>query len=113
MKTQQKYDVLLYAGYLLMIVSVVLVMENADWGKYLFCAGGAAYLFYRARFAYRGEDFRLRRLNRMYAFGGILVVATGYLMFISNNAWLVLMLLLALMEIYVSFRADYYQKHQQ
>ncbi len=49
----------------------------------------------------------------MYAFGGILVIATGYLMFISNNGWLVLMLLLALVELYVSFRADYYQKHQQ
>lgn len=113
METQQKYNCLLYAGYLLMIAAVVLVMESVGWGKYLFCAGGGAYLYYRARFAYRGGDFRLRRLNRMYAFGGILVILTAYLMFISNNAWLVLMLLLALMELYVSFRADYYQKHQQ
>lgn len=111
-KKTQPADYLFLLSALLMLAGIILTNEtDFPWAKFVFCAGGAGYIVYRIKTAYRGDDFRLKRLNRLYGFCGLLVIMTGYLMFIDNNAFIVLMLLLALLELYLSFRSENYRKN--
>lgn len=110
-KKLQASDWLFIISALLMLLGIILTNETEySWAKFVFCAGGAGYIVYRIKKAYHGDDFRLKRLNRLYGFCGLLVIMSGYLMFIDNNAFIVLMLLLALLEVYLSFRSEQYHK---
>lgn len=110
-KKIQASDILFILSALLMLLGIILTNETEfSWAKWVFCAGGAGYIVYRIKMAYRGDDFRLKRLNRLYGFCGLMVIMTGYLMFIDNNAFIVLMLLVALLEAYLSFRSEQYHK---
>lgn len=107
----QAHDFLYLLSAALMLLGLILHNETAlYWPKFVFSAGGAGYMVYRIKMAYRGDDFRLKRLNRLYAFCGALVILSAYLMFIDNNAFILLMLLVALLELYLSFRSESYRK---
>ncbi len=107
----QAHDWLFVLSALLMLAGIILVNETSFvWGKYVFCAGGAGYVMYKLRNAYRGEDFRLKRLNRLHGFCGLLIILSAYLMFIGNNGFIVLLLLVAFLEIYLSFRTEHYRR---
>lgn len=104
-------DGLYILSALLMLMGIILNNETTlSVAKFVFCAGGVGYIVYRIKMAYRGEDFRLKRLNRLYAYCGALVILSAYLMYVGNNAFLVLMLMVALLEFYVSYRAEKYKK---
>ena len=105
-------DVVMYLlAALLLIGSIVLFMENiASWAPYTFMAGAVLYLLYHLRNAYRGNDFRLKRLNRLFALNIILLAASAWLMYVGNNSFMVLMLLAALLEFYRSWRSAQYLK---
>ncbi len=97
---------------LLMVAAVIVNFESGfAYGKYLFCAGGLGYIVCRVMSAYKGDDFRLKRLNRLYGFCGILAILAGYLIFTGNNAYIVVLLLLSLLELFLSYRSDYYHNH--
>lgn len=104
------FDILYLLGAVLMIGAIILFMEGVAWAFYSFCAGAVLYLAFHLKHAYRGDDFRLKRLNRLFGFNVILVAGSAYLMYIGNNSFVVLMLLAALLEFYLSWRSDRYSK---
>jgi hypothetical protein len=59
---------------------------------------------------YRGDDFRLKRMNRYQLFSAILLVGCSYLQFHDQNSWVVLLLIVAVLELFVSFRISAYEK---
>lgn len=110
MKNHKPSDLVYAFSLLIVCLSVILVMEGLSWGKYVYCIGGSLYLSIRLRHLYRGDDFRLKRLNRLWLFNMVLAVGSAYLMFVNNNSWIIALLLLALVEIYASWRAERYRK---
>ncbi len=113
MKKINPYSVLYAAAALLLCLSIVFFFQGKEWAWYGFVAGGGFYLLYHLKYAYRGDDFRLRRLNRLFAYNVVLLVASGYLMYRGNNTFMVLMLLLAVLEFYRNWRAEWYEKHPE
>lgn|GEM_PF-45358 len=106
-----KFTTLIFIlGAILLLVSSVLVMEHVSWGKYTFAIGAALYIMNRMRQNYAGDDFRLKRMNRFNLINAVLLVAISYLQFHGNNAWVVLLLVVALLEMYTSFRTAAYEK---
>lgn len=97
-------------GAFLILVSSVLVMENVLWGKYCFATGTLLFAIFRIKMAYKGDDFRLKRLNRFYFMSVLFLAGASYLQFRGYNFWVVLLLLVAILEFYTSVRASYYEK---
>ncbi|NLE32249.1 MAG: hypothetical protein GX619_04395 [Bacteroidales bacterium] len=98
------------AGALLILVAAVLVMERVAIGKYLFAIGAAMYILTKFQQQYTGDDFRLKRLNRNNLINAFLLVGISYLQFKTLTAWVVLLFLVALLEMYTSFRQVAYEK---
>lgn len=94
----------------MILVSSVLVMEHVAIGKYLFSIGAALYILTKFQQQYTGDDFRLKRLNRNYLINSFLLVGIAYLQFKTLTAWVVLLLLVALLEMYSSLRQSAYEK---
>ncbi len=103
--------VLLAAGAIIVLLSAVLVMEKVSFGKYLFISGALFYIIGRILSLYKGDDFRLKRLNRFGYVSSALFAACVYLQFTGNNAWVVLMFIVAIIELYSAQRSSGYEKN--
>lgn len=97
-------------GAILVLISSVLVMEHVFWGRYAFAAGVVLYSLSRLRMTYTGSDFRLKRLNRLYFLSSMLLVIASYLQFKEAGGWIVLLLIVAILEFYISIRVGAYEK---
>src|SRR5659263_37437 len=95
------YNVLFMLGAILVLVSSVLVMENVLWGKYVFAGGTALFIVSRMRSTYEGEDFRLKRLNRLYFLSSVFMLGVSYMQFKGLKSWVAVLLMVALTELYV------------
>lgn len=101
------------AGAILLLVSAVLIMEHVIYGSNLFAIGAALVIISKIWSQYRGDDFRLKRMNRYNLFSSLLLVGCSYLQFHDNNSWVVLLLLVALLELFISLRISSYEKAAQ
>ena len=106
-------DGLFIVAAVLILISSVLVMEQYEWARYSFAAGVVLYIAHRAITAYSGNDFRLKRLNRMFAFNAIVFMLAVYLMFKDSKSWVAILLIVAVVELYVAFRSASYQKENE
>ena len=97
-------------GAVLLLVSAVLVMEHVQYGNYLFAIGAALIILNKLSSQYRGTDFRLKRMNRYNLFSAIILVGCSYLQFHDNNSWVVLLLLVAILELFISLRISTHEK---
>jgi len=103
-------NIIFAVGSSLILISSVLVMENVAWGKFCFAVGTIFFAFCRIKMAYKGDDFRLKRLNRFYFFSVLFLATSSYLQFKGYHFWVVLLLLVAITEFYASVRTSYYEK---
>lgn len=110
---QKILNIIFAIGATLVLISSVLVMEHVAWGKYVFASGVALFFFSRLKMVYTGPDFRLKRLNRLYFMSSLFLVIASCLQFRAYNAWIVLLLLVAILEFYTSMRASVYEKENQ
>lgn len=107
------YNVLFMLGAILVLISSVLVMENVLWGKYVFAVGTALFIVSRMRSTYEGEDFRLKRLNRLYFLSSLLMLGISYMQFKGMKSWVAVLLMVALTELYVAIRISWYEKENK
>ena len=111
MKKPDFFTVLYGLSAVLLCLAIVLFFQKVPWAVYLFIAGALGYLACHLKHAYKGGDFRIKRLNRLFVFNVLLLVGSAYLMWNGNNAFMVLMLLLAVLEFFMNWRADWYARH--
>ena len=52
----------------------------------------------------------MKRLNRFNFINSILLVVISYLQFKDRNYWVILLLIVAILEMYATFRAEVYEK---
>lgn len=100
-------------GAISVLFSSVLVMEHVSYGDYLFAIGAALVILNKLWNQYRGDDFRLKRMNRYNLFSALILVGCSYLQFRGNNSWVILLLLVALLELFISLRTASYEKANQ
>lgn len=104
------YNIFFIVGAILILISSVMVMEHVLYSKYVFAAGVAMYIVSRMRSTYEGEDFRLKRLNRLYFLSSLFMLGASYMQFKNLNSWVAVMLMAALTELYVAVRYSWYEK---
>jgi hypothetical protein len=92
----------------LFVLSSIFVLTGAVayagywiYAPYLFAAGSAGITVCYMFLPYE-PHFRVRRLNRMNVFAGILMVAASVFMFMLRNEWVVFLLIAALLQLYTS-----------
>ena len=106
----KKYGFPLYAiGYVIIIVAVIGFIFNPiaslyTYIPYIFSAGAALSIIGRILTLPQSDDFRVRRLNNMFALSAILIVGAAYLMFKGENYCILLIFISAFIDIYTSFR---------
>jgi len=107
------YNIFFILGAILILVSAVLVNENVLYSKYLFAVGVAMYIISRMRSTYAGDDFRLKRLNRLYFISSLFMLIASYMQFKGLNSWVVVLLMSAITELYVAIRFSWYEKENK
>lgn len=107
------FGVLYVLSALLLCLSMIFFMEGVKNAFCFYVAGAVFYLVSHGRMLYRGDDFRLKRLNRIFFLNIILLIGGGYLMFIGNNSFILSLLLLAVLELFRSLRISHYLKETQ
>ena len=104
------YNIFFIVGAVTILVSSVLVMEHVLYSKYIFAVGVAMYIISRMRSTYEGDDFRLKRLNRLNFLSSLFMLGSSYMQFKNLNSWVAVMLMAALTELYVAIRFSWYDK---
>jgi signal transduction histidine kinase len=107
------YNIFFIVGAILILVSSVLVMEHVLYSKYIFAVGVAMYIISRMRSTYAGDDFRLKRLNRLYFISSLFMLIASYMQFKGLNSWVVVLLMSAITELYVAIRFSWYEKENK
>lgn len=107
------YNIFFMVGAILILISSVMVMEHVLYSKYVFAAGVAMYIVSRMRSTYEGEDFRMKRLNRLYFMSSLFMLGASYMQFKNLNSWVAVMLMAALTELYVAIRISWYDKENK
>ena len=104
---------LLYFFGSLLLISAVLYLTEWSYIPYLyaFACIGTAVLFLIS--PYKGENFRLKRLNIQQAISALLLPVSAFLMYKGMNEWVVCLLVSAILQVYVIFVHDYEEKKQE
>ena len=101
---------LLYLFGTLLILAAVLYITRWSFVPYLYgiaCVGTAAVFLFSP---YKGDNFRLKRLNIQQAIAALMLPVSAYFMFRNQNEWIVCLLVSAVLQTYVIFVRDYEEK---
>jgi membrane protease YdiL (CAAX protease family) len=95
---------------LLLLLSALLYPTDWAFVPYAYAAAsvGVAALF--LLHPYKGDHFRLKRLNIQQAIAALLLPVSAYFMFRRMNEWIVCLLVSALLQTYVAFVREYEEK---
>ncbi len=101
----QKTENYLYiVSGILTIISAILFIFIENKAVYPFAFGAAGMTFIKIKNLKYSTNFRIKRLQRIQAISTILLLATVYLMYKNENAWVVTLLLSAGIDLVVSYR---------
>jgi len=105
---------LLYLFGTLLIVAAALYITEWVFVPYIYgiaCVGTAVLFLLHP---YKGDNFRLKRLNIQQAIAALMLPVSAYFMFRSRNengnVWIVCLLVSAILQTYVIFVRDYEEK---
>ncbi|MDR0546677.1 MAG: hypothetical protein LBG77_03710 [Dysgonamonadaceae bacterium] len=101
---------LFYFFGILLMVSAALYLTEWTIVPYLYAAAcvGLAALFLMT--PYKGDNFRLKRLNIQQAIAALMLPVSAWLMYSKQNEWMVCLLVSSLLLTYVVFIRDYEEK---
>jgi len=101
---------LFYLFGTLLIISAILYVTRWEFVPYMYgiaCVGTAVLFLLHP---YRGDNFRLKRLNVQQAIAAMMLPVSAYLMFKNMNEWIVCLLVSGILQTYVIFVRDYEEK---
>ena len=121
MKPLSKWqNVIFVVGAVLMVIGAVSSVFRWSFYPYVFSIGAVGYAVVQMMQQYEGNSFVVRRLLRIQAISGLLLILTGvlmianegnafglewlnYLNYVQNN-WVVTLLLAAILQLYTTYR---------
>lgn len=92
---------LFYICAILLIVSAALYIVDDKYVPYIYAVSGAGVAVAYLTNPYRGDNFRLKRLNIQQAIAAILLPVSSYLMFQGQNEWFAVLFVSAILQLYV------------
>jgi hypothetical protein len=91
-----------YACAILLVVSAALYITGNKYIPYIYAVSGAGIAVAYLTNPYRGDNFRLKRLNIQQAIAAILLPVSSYLMFQKRNEWFATLFVSAILQLYVA-----------
>ncbi len=101
-------------GGLLVLAGAMLYLVPSlqSYAPWVFILGAIAFASMQILAAYEGRSVVLRRLRRQQIIGAIILVATGFVMYMNvhnippfrGTEWMMFLMVAAILELYTSFR---------
>jgi hypothetical protein len=88
---------------ILVLAGAILYLTHRFYASYLFAVGAAGITVSFMAAPYQNLNFRFRRLHRINVLAGISLIASSVFMFRGEMAWVVFLLISALLMLYTSF----------
>jgi hypothetical protein len=101
---------LFYLAGALLILSAVLYSTGWPFVTYVYAASSLGVAAYFLLHPYKGNIFRLKRLNIQQAIAALMLPVSAYFMFRRMNEWFVCLLVSALLQTYVVFVRDHEER---
>ncbi|HCO66149.1 MAG TPA: hypothetical protein DIT04_00060 [Dysgonomonas sp.] len=95
-------DFIFKASAVLILIAAVVYMFNQTAASYTMIIGVAGFALTTFFSPYPGKSIRGKRLYNIQIFGIVFMVMSTYFMFVGQNAWIVLMLIAAILTLYAS-----------
>ncbi|MDR0768924.1 MAG: hypothetical protein LBE71_03335 [Dysgonamonadaceae bacterium] len=92
---------LFYACAILLVISAALYITGNKYIPYIYAVSGAGVAVASLSSPYRGNNFRMKRLNIQQAIAAILLPVSSYLMFQQKNEWFAVLFVSAVLQLYV------------
>jgi len=92
---------LFYVCAILLVVSAALYITENKYIPYVYAVAGAGVAVVYLTSPYRGDNFRLKRLNIQQTIAAVLLPVSSYLMFHKNNVWFALLFISAILQLYI------------
>lgn len=102
--TKQLQNIVFALGAVLLVLGAVLHIFQNLLAPYIFSVGVLGFVVVRMFNPIKNTDFRVKRLQSMQAIGALLLIVSAYLMFTKSNAWVLTLVIVAVIELVVSFR---------
>ena len=87
----------------LVLTGAVLYLSQWEYAPWLFAFGAAGITVCYLTLPYKSSDYRMRRLQRINVLAGIAMIAASVFMFKQQMAWVALLLISAMLQLYTSF----------
>ncbi len=100
----KKLDYLHLISGVIVVASTIAYIANIPYATYSFCLGAIGMIVCKIIGTKKSDDIRIRRLQKIQAFGAMLLIGTAYLMFINHKAWVIPLVLSAAFDLIVSYR---------
>ena len=88
---------------ILVLAGAILYLSRWEYAPYLFATGAAGVTVCYLTLPYKLSDYRMRRLQRINILAGIAMIAASVFMFKQQMAWVVFLLISAMLQLYTSF----------
>lgn len=105
MKNKCLYDILFALAAFFILTGAVINLYYPQYAPYIFSVGVALLIIVRINTMYKGNDFRLKRLQNMQIIATLLYIPVAYFMFVQSKVWVAILTAAAVMELVTSFRA--------
>jgi hypothetical protein len=99
-----------YSAGLLLVLSALLYITRWAFVPYLYAVASVVVATFFLLNSYRGDNFRLKRLNIQQAIAALMLPVSAYFMYRQMNEWIVCLLVSAILQTYVVFVRDYEEK---
>ena len=94
--------IFIFSG-ILVLAGAILYLSRWEYAPYFFALGAAGVTVCYLTLPYKSSDYRIRRLQRLNIFAGIAMIASSVFMFKQQMAWVVFLLISAMIQLYTSF----------
>jgi hypothetical protein len=104
------------AGTLLVLAGAMMYALHSFHEKapFVFTAGAIIVAICQCFIPYNDATVSLRRLHRQQLFGGVMLIATGVVMFLlPGTTWVLCLTFAAILELYAAYRIPYLEKKEK
>jgi hypothetical protein len=92
---------LFYICAIFLVISAALYITDNKYIPYVYAVSGAGIAVVYLTSPYRGDNFRLKRLNIQQTIAAVLLPVSSYLMFQGKNEWFAALLISAILQLYI------------
>lgn len=95
-----------FIGLLVTLAGLLMHLADNSSGKFLLAAGAILIFVYRFLLVIKAKNFEERRLMRIFMISPLVLIGAAYSMYVGGDHWKALLLVVAILDIYVSYRGD-------